>query len=410
MSFISYAQNFEDVMLWRTLKHVGPGFYIDVGAWSPNVDSVTRAFYEAGWHGINVEPNPEFFDQLEQHRSRDTNLKLAVGDHEGSVTINFVSNPGLSTANDAFAAKHAQDGWDVRREEVTLTTLTGIWQQHVPSGQDVHFLKVDVEGLEEAVIRGNDWAKNRPWVLLVEATLPMSQVESFDEWEPILLSNNYVFAYADGLNRYYVADEHVDLLTAFKYPPNVFDEFLLSTQVEARVLADQAYISAEKAHANAKEAHTFAEEANQRAEEALRSLGLIKAELERSRQHISFLDNELFQVYQSRSWRITAPVRWFATQTRRLRQEGLKSRTKALIRKFFFKLRNQVLKYPQAQTFLKSSGLHAPLKSLFLRISALSSPHHQVVSPGQTANRSARSRKIHAQLKAAVSRQDKAKL
>ena len=32
MSFISYAQNFEDVMLWRALKHVENGFYIDVGA------------------------------------------------------------------------------------------------------------------------------------------------------------------------------------------------------------------------------------------------------------------------------------------------------------------------------------------------------------------------------------------
>ena len=32
MSFISYAQNFEDVMLWRALKHISEGFYIDIGA------------------------------------------------------------------------------------------------------------------------------------------------------------------------------------------------------------------------------------------------------------------------------------------------------------------------------------------------------------------------------------------
>jgi len=59
MTFISYAQNYEDVMLWRALKHVERGFYIDVGACSPDQHSVTRAFYEKGWHGINVEPNPE---------------------------------------------------------------------------------------------------------------------------------------------------------------------------------------------------------------------------------------------------------------------------------------------------------------------------------------------------------------
>ena len=41
MSFISHAQNFEDVMLWRALKHIEHGFYVDVGANDPDVHSVT---------------------------------------------------------------------------------------------------------------------------------------------------------------------------------------------------------------------------------------------------------------------------------------------------------------------------------------------------------------------------------
>ena len=49
MTFISYAQNFEDVMLRRVLKHVENGFYIDVGAQDPSADSVTKLFtIEAG--------------------------------------------------------------------------------------------------------------------------------------------------------------------------------------------------------------------------------------------------------------------------------------------------------------------------------------------------------------------------
>jgi hypothetical protein len=32
MPFISYAQNYEDVILWRALRHVEKGFYVDVGA------------------------------------------------------------------------------------------------------------------------------------------------------------------------------------------------------------------------------------------------------------------------------------------------------------------------------------------------------------------------------------------
>jgi hypothetical protein len=44
LTFVSYAQNFEDVLLWRALRQVRNGFYIDVGAAHPDIDSVTRAF------------------------------------------------------------------------------------------------------------------------------------------------------------------------------------------------------------------------------------------------------------------------------------------------------------------------------------------------------------------------------
>ena len=56
MTFISYAQNFEDVILWRAFKNLQNGFYVDVGANDPINDSVTQAFYEKGWRGINIEP------------------------------------------------------------------------------------------------------------------------------------------------------------------------------------------------------------------------------------------------------------------------------------------------------------------------------------------------------------------
>ena len=55
-----YAQTHEDVLLWRALHNVQHGFYIDIGAHDPTALSVTRAFYEHGWRGINVEPDPQY--------------------------------------------------------------------------------------------------------------------------------------------------------------------------------------------------------------------------------------------------------------------------------------------------------------------------------------------------------------
>jgi FkbM family methyltransferase len=244
MSFISYAQNFEDVMLWRALRQVEKGFYIDVGAWSPDIDSVTRAFYERGWHGINIEPNPEFHSQYLQRRIHDINLCIALGDSSGTLNMNFMSSSGLSTLDDQIAQQHERNGCRGEKKEVNVTTLKAVWDQHVPINQDVHFLKVDVEGFEAAVLRGNDWTRNRPWIVVVEATLPSSQIESHNAWESILFAANYRFAYADGLNRFYVADEHADLLPTFKYPPNVFDDFKLNAQQQAEDGTAQAIAEA----------------------------------------------------------------------------------------------------------------------------------------------------------------------
>ena len=261
MTCISFAQNFEDVMLWRALKHVEGGFYIDIGTAWPDVHSVTKAFYDKGWHGINIEPNLQLHQQLIKDRPRDINLQLAVSDSPGVLSINIFEGTGLSTINDQIAEIHHKAGFDVERREVQVMTLAEIWKSHVPKGKEVHFLKVDVEGLEVAVLHGNDWDKYRPWIVVVEATQPLSQTETYTEWEPILLQARYRFAYADGLNRFYVATERAELMPALKYPPNVFDEFVLVGQQQAESRAKQAEVLVQQAQAQTQQAESRAKQA-----------------------------------------------------------------------------------------------------------------------------------------------------
>src|SRR5262245_34697418 len=103
MTFISYAQNFEDVMLYRALKGVVHGFYVDVGASDPVLDSVTKAFSERGWTGINIEPEPEVFRKLCEDRARDVNLQMAVGDRTGAGTLFDLEVRGHATLDDEAA-------------------------------------------------------------------------------------------------------------------------------------------------------------------------------------------------------------------------------------------------------------------------------------------------------------------
>jgi len=211
--FVSYAQNGEDALLDQVLAGVERGFYVDIGANDPDVHSVTRAFYERGWRGVNVEPVGEWHERLAAARARDVNLALAVAREHGEAVLHEFAGTGLSTLDAEVARGHGHDGRSASERRVRCAPLAAILDEHARG--DIHFLKVDVEGAEGHVLAGADFARHRPWVVVVEATRPMTAIASHEAWEPLLLRNGYAFAFDDGLNRYYVSDEHADLARRF---------------------------------------------------------------------------------------------------------------------------------------------------------------------------------------------------
>lgn len=222
--FISYAQNLEDVMLWRALKNVEQGLYVDVGANHPIRDSVTKAFYENGWHGVNVEPIRSLYDQLMLDRPRDINLCCAISSLPG--TAEFYEIPGacgLSTLERSLADEYVQKGLKLLSYQVPVRTLADILTASEVT--KIHFLKIDVEGAEKAVLQSMPFDRVKPWVIVVEATRPNTQIPSHQDWEKLLISNSYSCVYFDGANRYYLSNTHQELAEAFKAPPNAFDNY-----------------------------------------------------------------------------------------------------------------------------------------------------------------------------------------
>ena len=78
---ISYAQNGEDIVLWRGLGHIRDGIYVDVGGWEPDLDSVTRLFYDRGWRGVDVEPIPELAEKFRQRRPDNEVVQAVITDN-----------------------------------------------------------------------------------------------------------------------------------------------------------------------------------------------------------------------------------------------------------------------------------------------------------------------------------------
>jgi FkbM family methyltransferase len=220
LELVSYAQFLEDIRLHRALKDVENGFYIDVGANHPLDHSVTKLFYEKGWNGINIEPSPSWFDELVKDRPRDINLKLAASSAAGEATFHDIAGTGLSTLVDKFAERGAAAGYPGTTIRVETRRLEDICNEYVRG--DIHFLKIDVEGAEKSVIDGSNFAKYRPWIVLIEATEPMTTTANHFDWEPTLISNGYLFAGYDRVNRYYVSREHSELLPILQIPADSY--------------------------------------------------------------------------------------------------------------------------------------------------------------------------------------------
>lgn len=236
---ISYAQNFEDVMLWRALSHVRNGCYVDVGAQSPDTDSVSRLFYENGWRGVHVEPTPQYANLLRDRRPDEVVLQVAVSDQPGILQFFIIADTGLSTTDAAMAATYRGQGFQVSDVRVPAVPLDTVLDQITDS--EVHWLKIDVEGAEALVIEGWKRGGPRPWVLVIESTRPISTEQVHSAWEPAVLEHGYEFVYFDGLNRFYISDEHLELRDAFASGPNVFDDFWLSSSSQFCGLVNTQY-------------------------------------------------------------------------------------------------------------------------------------------------------------------------
>jgi FkbM family methyltransferase len=309
---ISWAEHWEDVRLWRVLGHLEAGFYVDVGAMDPSTDSVTKGFYERGWSGLDVEPNPYFADRLRSERPRDRVEQVAAGRERGQATMFVITSPegeqtGLTTLEPTTAKRHGHDGshvMDVVVDVVPLAELMEGTPAEDPSR--FHFLKVDVEGHESAVLAGADLHRFRPLIILVEARAPRQMIDTYAESEAILVQAGYTPVADDGLNRWYARSEDAGLAEVLALEvnplldgrPRRWWEFTRERELVGRM-----------------------EELDAASQAASREADGLREETEALREEARVLRARIDALTRSWSWRATAPLRALRKPLRRRRTE-----------------------------------------------------------------------------------------
>ncbi len=229
--FVSYAQNGEDVILWRALSKINNGRYVDVGAADPIVDSVTLPFYLRGWRGIHIEPVSSYAAALRTARPEDTVVGCVAGAEEGEITFFEFPETGLSTTQEVEADRAKELGFAETRRTVAMRTLDSILSDVISPEDPIHFLKVDVEGFEPSVLQGANLQKWRPWVVVVEATRPNSSERTDHTFGHHLTDAGYTATLFDGLNMYYVSAEHPEFADRLSYPACALDDYVRIKQV-----------------------------------------------------------------------------------------------------------------------------------------------------------------------------------
>jgi len=168
---ISYAQEGEDVLLDRLLAKKDKGFYVDVGAHHPKRFSNTHYFHMRGWNGINIEPNPAAYDLFRKMRPRDVNLQLGISDLSGELQYYEFDDSALNTFDEHLMRdRESSTSYRVIATlRIRVETLASTLEAHLPRGQVIDFLSIDVEGMDLNVLRSNDWERFRPHCVVTEA-------------------------------------------------------------------------------------------------------------------------------------------------------------------------------------------------------------------------------------------------
>jgi FkbM family methyltransferase len=163
----------------RFFPRQSSGVLVEVGAARPDYLSISALYRSLGWKVLAIDPNPAYAEQYQrlglellqyacaENDADDVDFTV-VDSHEtkyrgGAVT--FESFSSLGVRGDFATLKPNLDTTTIK---VKVRSLDAILKAHAPSVERVDILSVDVEGWELEVLRGLDFARFRPKVVILE--------------------------------------------------------------------------------------------------------------------------------------------------------------------------------------------------------------------------------------------------
>ena len=196
----SFSQGSMDLIIQHIYKDKNDGVYIDVGCQHPVKNNNTYLLFKKGWSGINIDLDKVNIDLFNYYRPTDLNINVALSDKIEEVDLFYYHQKSPINTLD----KKISDKQKVKVEKiikVKTNTLTNILQS--TQTKDIDVLSIDVEGYELKVLKGLNFNKYIPKIIIVEfldidATkweIPFNNIDKVinSEIYSFLISKNYKF-------------------------------------------------------------------------------------------------------------------------------------------------------------------------------------------------------------------------
>lgn len=167
---VSYSQCGEDLIIKFIFDDLGilKPSYIDIGAHNPTFLNNTQIFYLSGSSGINIEPDPTLFRSFEINRKHDVNLNIGIADKKGEMDFYLMSTPTLNTFSKEETNRMVEFNYHISCiKKIKVDTITNIIQKY-RNNVFPDFLSLDVEGLDELILKSIDYETSSPTVICVE--------------------------------------------------------------------------------------------------------------------------------------------------------------------------------------------------------------------------------------------------
>lgn len=161
----SFSQGSMDLILEHIFKTKNDGFYVDVGCQHPIKNNNTYLLYKKGWSGVNIDLDSVNIDLFNFFRPKDDNVKSAVSDKIETVKLFYYHQKSpINTLDKKVSLK--QNAKIEKEINIQTNTLTDILNDF--SINKIDLLTIDVEGYEIKVLKGLNFDKYNPSVIIVE--------------------------------------------------------------------------------------------------------------------------------------------------------------------------------------------------------------------------------------------------